>query len=152
MPLSPYSIPSYLTFTLISQPVTLSLLLSTTLGTAIITLLLMLFGAPFTTHFQHTLLASSHMSLLLAFPLIYVHKLDSSKWSEIFAFTLPLDEVFGATVGAMIGAWCGAVPIPLDWDEPWQKWPVTILTGAYLGYAVGKFAGIYVVNGKRLVF
>lgn len=52
----------------------------------------------------------------------------------------------------MIGAWCGAVPIPLDWDEPWQKWPVTILTGAYLGYVVGKFAGMYVVGGKKLVF
>ena len=65
---------------------------------------------------------------------------------------LPLDEVFAASVGTMIGAWCGAIPIPLDWDKPWQQWPCTILTGAYLGYVVGKFMGMYVVGGKKLVF
>ena len=26
--------------------------------------------------------------------------------------------------GASLGAWCGAMVIPLDWDRPWQKWPV----------------------------
>ncbi|RPB24028.1 hypothetical protein L211DRAFT_837909 [Terfezia boudieri ATCC MYA-4762] len=133
-------------------PISLSLLLTTTLFTSLITILLFLFGAPFTTHHSHTILTATHISLLIAFPLIYVHKLDSQKWSEILSFTLPLDEVFAATVGGMIGSWCGAVPIPLDWDEPWQKWPCTILTGAYLGYVVGKFMGMYVVKGKKLVF
>ncbi len=28
---------------------------------------------------------------------------------------LPFDEVFGGTVGTFLGAWLGAVPIPLDW-------------------------------------
>ena len=28
---------------------------------------------------------------------------------------LPIDEVFGAALGTLIGAWLGAVPIPLDW-------------------------------------
>ena len=28
--------------------------------------------------------------------------------------------VFYPAVGAMIGAWAGAIPIPLDWDRPWQ--------------------------------
>ncbi|KAF8468793.1 GPI biosynthesis protein Pig-F [Kalaharituber pfeilii] len=107
-------------------PASLSLLLSATLGTAI-------------------------MYLTIP-PLVYVHKLDGQKWREIFAFMIPIDEVFGAAVGAMIGAWCGAVPIPLDWGRPWQEWPITIITGAYLGYAVGKFAGMYALTGKKLVF
>ena len=32
----------------------------------------------------------------------------------------------------------------------WQKWPVTILTGAYIGYAVGKVLGGYVFRGARV--
>lgn len=61
---------------------------------------------------------------------------------------LPVDEVFGAALGACLGAWLGAVPIPLDWDREWQKWPVTILTGAYGGWAVGKVVGGMILRGK----
>lgn len=62
----------------------------------------------------------------------------------------PIDEVYGATLGAFVGAWAGAVPIPLDWDREWQKWPVTIVTGAYLGYVLGKLAGRWLLKGKRI--
>jgi phosphatidylinositol glycan class F len=55
-------------------------------------------------------------------------------------------------VGAFVGAWLGAVPIPLDWDREWQKWPVTIVTGIYLGYVLGKGIGGYLVKGKRIKF
>lgn len=72
-------------------------------------------------------------------------------------------------MGTLLGAWMGAVPIPLDWqvlvfcgmtgviltltrDREWQKWPVTIVTGAYLGYAVGKLVGGVVLKGKKIVF
>ncbi|CAF9912713.1 Glycosylphosphatidylinositol (GPI) anchor assembly protein [Imshaugia aleurites] len=44
------------------------------------------------------------------------------------------------------------VPIPLDWDREWQKWPVTIVTGAYLGWFVFRFAGEYLLRGKRIEF
>lgn len=64
----------------------------------------------------------------------------------------PLDEVFGGSLGALVGAWLGAVPIPLDWDREWQKWPVTVVTGAYLGYGVGKVVGGWVCKGKRVEF
>ncbi|KAJ9637686.1 Glycosylphosphatidylinositol (GPI) anchor assembly protein [Coniosporium tulheliwenetii] len=52
-----------------------------------------------------------------------------------------MDEVYGAALGTLLGAWVGAIPIPLDWDREWQKWPVTIVTGAYIGFAAGKLAG-----------
>lgn len=29
----------------------------------------------------------------------------------------------------------------IDWDREWQKWPVTIVTGAYAGYVLGKSLG-----------
>lgn len=38
-------------------------------------------------------------------------------------------------------------------DREWQKWPVTIITGAYLGYAVGKtVGGLPFVKGRRITF
>lgn len=33
----------------------------------------------------------------------------------ITALMVPIDEIYGATLGALVGAWIGAVPIPLDW-------------------------------------
>lgn len=63
----------------------------------------------------------------------------------------PIDEVFGAAFGCALGAWLGAVPIPLDWDREWQKWPVTVVTGAFGGYVVGKFIGGFAgLRGKRI--
>jgi len=35
----------------------------------------------------------------------------------------------------MVGAWAGAIPIPLDWDRDWQQWPVSCCYGALLGFA-----------------
>ena len=76
---------------------------------------MVLFGAPLTTHLSHTLLCAAHISLLSVFPLIYVHQVDVAKWREIISVQMPLDEVYGGSLGALIGAWLGAVPIPLDW-------------------------------------
>ncbi|KAI9874824.1 MAG: Glycosylphosphatidylinositol (GPI) anchor assembly protein [Pleopsidium flavum] len=133
-------------------PALLSLLLAFILGGPVLTVLLILFGAPLTTHFPHTFLCAIHMSLLAGLPLVYVQGVDATKWREVASVYLPFDEVFGGTVGTLLGAWFGAVPIPLDWDRDWQKWPITIVTGAYLGYVVGKFAGGYLLRGKKLEF
>ena len=37
-------------------------------------------------------------------------------------------------------------------DREWQKWPITIVTGAYLGWGIGRFAGGYLFRGKRIKF
>jgi len=125
-------------------------LLFSILSAVPITALLILFGAPLTTHLPHTALLSLHIALLAVFPLIYAHGLDGKKWREIGSFYSPIDEVFGGFVGAMVGTWVGAVPIPLDWDREWQKWPVTILCGAYGGCAVGKVVGGWWLKGKKI--
>jgi len=36
-------------------------------------------------------------------------------------------------------------------DREWQKWPVTIVTGAYIGYVVGKLVGGTLLKGKRVL-
>jgi phosphatidylinositol glycan class F len=40
----------------------------------------------------------------------------------------------------------------LNRDREWQKWPVTIVTGAYIGYVVGKLIGGTLLKGKRVMF
>jgi phosphatidylinositol glycan class F len=111
-----------------------------------------LFGAPVTTHHAHTLLAGAHIAVLSTLPLVYVHGVNGETWREVVALLLPIDEVYGGLIGTVLGAWLGAVPIPLDWDREWQKWPVTIVTGAYIGYAVGKLLGGTLLKGKKIMF
>ncbi|KAI9777772.1 MAG: Glycosylphosphatidylinositol (GPI) anchor assembly protein [Geoglossum umbratile] len=119
-------------------PALLSALLALVLGPPILAILMVLFGAPLTTHVPHTLLAATHMSLLAVLPLFYVHGVDKKIWKDVAAALLPLDERLTRRFSVALR------------DREWQKWPVTILTGAYIGYATGKFVGGYVVKGKRL--
>ncbi|PWZ07081.1 Phosphatidylinositol-glycan biosynthesis class F protein [Zea mays] len=39
--------------------------------------------------------------------------------------------------GAVLGAWLGAWPMPLDWERPWQEWPICVTYGAVAGYLFG---------------
>lgn len=106
-----------------------------------------------TTHTLHTGLLSLHISLLIGLPLFYTHGVSTAAWREIVSAFLPFDEpgVWGGTIGALVGGWLGAVPIPLDWDREWQKWPVTVLTGVWMGWAVGRtILGPVVLRGKRI--
>ncbi|RHZ68329.1 Glycosylphosphatidylinositol (GPI) anchor assembly protein [Aspergillus turcosus] len=118
-------------------PALLSLTLTFLLATPVLAILLVLFGAPLTTHNAETVLCAAHMALLASTALIYVHGVDGAVWREVWAFARPADAVWGGALGTALGAWFGAVPIPLDWDRPWQAFPITILTGAYIGFAVG---------------
>ncbi|RKF72262.1 Glycosylphosphatidylinositol anchor biosynthesis protein 11 [Golovinomyces cichoracearum] len=111
-----------------------------------------LFGAPLTTHLLHTILSSTHLSLLSLFPLIYVYGINTAKWKEIISIRCPIDEVFGGTLGTFVGGWLGAIPIPLDWDRDWQKWPITIVTGMYMGHIVGILLGRWILKGKKVEF
>jgi len=111
---------------------------------------LVLFGAPFLTHIPHTLLCAAHLAVLALFPAFYAHGVDGQAWLALAGFRATLDEVSGGLMGACVGAWLGAVPIPLDWDRDWQRWPVTVLAGLYAGYLLGRVAGGTVLFGTRL--
>ncbi|KAJ5342743.1 hypothetical protein N7541_011867 [Penicillium brevicompactum] len=136
-----------------ASPALLALALTFVLATPILAVLLVLFGAPLTTHNAETVLGAAHMAVLSATALIYTHGLDRSVWNEVWGIARPADAVWGSALGTGLGAWFGAIPIPLDWDRPWQAFPITILTGAYIGYAVGSFVSrTPLVFGKRIVF
>jgi phosphatidylinositol glycan class F len=136
--------------TRVTQPAMLSHFLSLILATPLIYAILILFGAPLTTKPYETLICAAHLSSLAVMPLVYVHGVDDARWRECASILSPIDEVFGAALGTFVGAWVGAVPIPLDWDREWQRWPVTIVSGAYIGWAVGRYLGGTILKGKRI--
>jgi GPI ethanolamine phosphate transferase 2/3 subunit F len=124
------------------QPTLLSLTLTLLLPPLPLALLALLIGAPISpyAHLPLTLLLAVHLSLLALLPLFYAHGVSRAAWRDVLAAWLPFDAcgVWGGSVGGFVGGWLGAVPIALDWDREWQKWPVTVLVGVYLGWAVGR--------------
>lgn len=55
------------------------------------------------------------MAILSGTGLVYVHGTDGSVWKEIWGVSRAIDAIWGGAVGMGLGAWLGAVPIPLDW-------------------------------------
>lgn len=127
----------------------LSLVLSS-MATPAVHALFVLFGAPLLDHVAHTMLCAAHCSLLGLFPVVYARGVDGDALVAVAGASAPLDETFGGLMGAVVGAWLGAVPIPLDWDREWQRWPVTIVVGLYAGSLLGAWAAGGLLYGKRL--
>lgn len=132
----------------VTQTAVISLVLSLIL-TPVLHILFVLFGAPFLTHASHTFLCAAHIAVLAIYPIFYVRGSDPVPLQAVVSVSAPFDQTFGGFVGTVVGAWLGAVPIPLDWDREWQKWPVTIVAGAYIGYFVGSKLLGSAFYGKR---
>ncbi|EME88294.1 uncharacterized protein MYCFIDRAFT_89581 [Pseudocercospora fijiensis CIRAD86] len=132
------------------QPAFLSLVLTFFLSAPLLYITVILFGAPLVSHLPHTALLALHLALLTTPQLFYVHGLDTSTWLRLASLQQPIDQIYGLSLGACVGAWLGAIPIPLDWDRAWQKWPVTIICGMYIGAVVGKLVGGYLLKGVRM--
>ncbi|CAJ2643214.1 unnamed protein product [Trifolium pratense] len=113
-------------------------------------------GAPVT--FQYlpkTLYWSLMMSLFTTVPASCVL---GSSWADrkrIFAHTKPNGSVEYLIClqahGAVIGGWFGAWPMPLDWERPWQEWPISVSYGTLAGYLVALVASLgFVLAHPRL--
>ncbi|KXN83813.1 Phosphatidylinositol-glycan biosynthesis class F protein [Leucoagaricus sp. SymC.cos] len=146
--------------------------LTTIAGSMILHIVLILFGAPFYRHASHTYGLALLASILTIYTPAFVYgppSLGSGTapllrrllWIRLFAeFTIrsPVERaiVFPA-VGSLTGTWLGAVPTALDWDRPWQTWPLTPAYGAIIGYIVGSLLSLtlnavkqFIVEQRRL--
>lgn len=94
-------------------PLVLSLGFSLLVGTPAIYLLLVLFGAPVTSHFDETVLTAAHLALLAIYPLAFKMGSDGGRWRSVLALEAGVEEAYFGAVGTFVGAWAGAVPIPL---------------------------------------
>jgi hypothetical protein len=59
--------------------------------------------------------------------------------------------VYYPTVGTVVGAWAGAIVIPLDWDRPWQVNSNNIYINIYL-FTISSYLRIVVIIFKSLSF
>ncbi|OAY85345.1 phosphatidylinositol-glycan biosynthesis class F protein [Ananas comosus] len=86
------------------------------------------------------------MSLFTFVPAACAFGPSRMDWQRILSFSKLLDAVdYMISVpayGAIIGAWIGAWPMPLDWERPWQEWPICVTYGAIAGYLTGMVASV----------
>ena len=131
------------------------------LGTGLLYTLAVLLGAPVMWLVQETLSLCLFCSLVGILPLL-VHRStpptsksaakNRSKSSDepwmLYDLLFKDNPAVGKLVGTLVGAYVGCVPIPLDWDRPWQRWPVTVYMGACAGLFVGTIAQVLYDKGR----
>lgn len=95
-------------------------------------------------HLPKTINWSLMMSLFTFVPAASVFGSSWTDWQRIFGYTKPVgvaDHIICLPAhGAIIGAWFGAWPMPLDWERPWQEWPICVSYGSIFGYLIGMAA------------
>nr|AFK47377.1 unknown [Lotus japonicus] len=111
-------------------------------------------GAPVTSQY---LPKTVNWSLMMSLFTKFLHHVLGSSWADwrrIFAQSKPNGFVEYLIClpahGAVIGGWFGAWPMPLDWERPWQEWPISVSYGTLAGYMVALVAslGFVVVHGR----
>ncbi|KAJ0440627.1 putative GPI biosynthesis protein Pig-F [Helianthus annuus] len=112
-------------------------------------------GAPVGSRYiLRTLNWSLLMSAFTFAPAASVYGSSWVDWHRIFANTKLIESIDYMicipAYGAVIGAWFGAWPMPLDWERTWQEWPICVTYGAIIGYLVGLLASFgFVVRVSR---
>lgn len=116
-----------------------------TLATFVFAFAAIILGAPLFSSYEETISLSLVLSTLTVLPLqlfigtrytlivMLTNKLELGKLvAEQY-----LDFLQCAAIGAVLGAWTGSVVMPLDWDRPWQKYPIPNVVGAVAGHLLG---------------
>ncbi|XP_053688224.1 uncharacterized protein LOC128737577 [Sabethes cyaneus] len=100
-------------------------------------------GAPIE-QYEETAALAATLSVLTIFPIIlfigYSETLQLL-FSETFELRTPLSASYltllkNNCIGVILGAWGASVVAPLDWDRPWQVYPLPNVVGA-IGGAFG---------------
>lgn len=88
----------------------------------------------------------SGVVLLMGAPLDYIPVLSVAQ-TLTASVTIPLmnaqynskDQVLYKTVSyaSVLGAWLGAVPMFLDWNQPWHSFPTPVIRCCIVGYVGG---------------
>ncbi|GAA5976377.1 hypothetical protein JCM10908_005477 [Rhodotorula pacifica] len=135
-------------------------ILVTLLATAAFHASAVLLGASFIANAALTFLLSLMLALLAITPLAIAYPpfqspADGYVWLRLLSTHSPANDLefalFAPAVGAVIGCWAGALPIPLDWDRPWQKYPTTSILGAVAGHALGSVLSLLTVSYRAAV-
>ncbi|KAI9500627.1 hypothetical protein GGI25_004074 [Coemansia spiralis] len=115
----------------------LGMALATLVAAAVIALGFVLFGAPVGSQHAETLMAALNVALLAVTPVILTLKRDIGSWRRallsVEAKSIPEKWAAGFFWCTMTTTWAAAYFVPMDWGRPWQRWPIPIVGGAFLG-------------------
>jgi len=119
----------------------------------IIYLITFTFGASLIESFYETFLFSMVISLECFMP-IFVYCEHSNPFDLLNRLFIKKDYkshmetiLVSIAYGGVIGAWFGALVIPLDWDRWWQNWPISCCIGSIMGSFLGGL--FYTINFKN---
>lgn len=111
---------------------------------ALFYMLAVLFGAPLFLEYEKTLTFAVLLSTLAILPSCLNLGADNTVAliTGVKVTAYMSDMMLKNFQLTLIGAWLGAVVIPLDWDRPWQVWPIPCCTGAVIGCAVANVVSL----------
>ncbi|RLU22320.1 hypothetical protein DMN91_004598 [Ooceraea biroi] len=105
--------------------------------------MIVLFGAPVLTDHEETTMLVITLLTLTFVPTSLHLGVDSALDILVGAYAqkgnILADALRINIQTTILGTWLGATVIPLDWDRPWQAWPIPCVIGALLGYLIGHF-------------
>ncbi|KAM6366671.1 phosphatidylinositol-glycan biosynthesis class F protein isoform 2-T11 [Alca torda] len=103
--------------------------------------IIVLYGAPLIESVTETFLFAVLLSTFTTLQCLCILGPNIQAWIRVFskngAMSIWESSLQITTMGSILGAWFGAFPIPLDWDRPWQVWPISCSLGATFGYMAG---------------
>ncbi|XP_076855821.1 phosphatidylinositol-glycan biosynthesis class F protein [Brachyhypopomus gauderio] len=103
-----------------------------------------LYGAPLLESALETFSLAILLSTLTTLRCLCILGPNVQAWIRVFSRDGAMsvwDTSLQITSGcSVVGAWVGAFPIPLDWDRPWQAWPISCSLGATGGFVMGLLA------------
>lgn len=107
-----------------------------------------LFGAPVFSQHYETFFFALMMTVLTALPcILHVPIEDIPKLFLLLFEGTDLHTYYFWNIRlTILGSWLGAVMIPLDWNKPYQKWPIPCCIGALGGCYL---ANIYSLLKRR---
>ncbi len=113
------------------------------------------FGAPAFSAHRETASFSALVTILAVLPAVLVYGPETSALHRVFLESDLRDVdplanlLFQNAMGVVVGSWFGAFPIPLDWDRPWQDWPITCCLGAVAGHAVSSLWSLFIISRQH---
>ncbi|XP_075268968.1 GPI ethanolamine phosphate transferase, stabilizing subunit [Opisthocomus hoazin] len=103
--------------------------------------IIVLYGAPLIESVTETFLFAVLLSTFTTLQCLCMLGPNVQAWIRVFskngATSIWESSLQITTMCSILGAWFGAFPIPLDWDRPWQVWPISCSLGATFGYVAG---------------
>ncbi|XP_014375940.1 phosphatidylinositol-glycan biosynthesis class F protein isoform X1 [Alligator sinensis] len=120
--------------------------------------IIVLYGAPLIESVLETFLFAVLLSTFTTLNCLCMLGPNIQAWIRVFskngAMSIWDNSLQITTMCSIVGAWLGAFPIPLDWDRPWQVWPISCSLGVTFGYVAGLIiAPLWIYwNRKQLTY